>query len=111
MTPLEIIGAIALVLCGSTFMMVLAILMTKPEPPKPVVEIQPRDKQSIYLAGKWYAERQEALAEEAVAAFGWSHDPYSIQAEICREVVTCGRHPADAERRLQELGETASYEN
>lgn len=104
MSWLELIGITSLVFAGTGGFLVAAILLSSvKETTKHQDDVPDRDVLTLYLLGKWYAERQEALADEVVRAMGWGHDPSSIEAEICREVVLCGRHPADAKRRLQEV--------
>ena len=62
--------------------------------------------QDVSMKASWHREQMEALAEHAVELSGYSYDPESIQAELAREIVYCGRTPDDAMERIGEVERT-----
>lgn len=102
---LSVFCAFLLATCG-----LLVCLLLWFREPEPLPERNNRFRvQTMQASAKWHRERIEAMAEEAVQIFGYADQPGSVQADICREVIECGRSIDDCEQRLLEIEERLRY--
>ena len=93
---------------GCCILMAAALLWFREPETQPERNDKSRLK-TMQASAKWHRERIEAMAEESVQLFGYDDQPGSVQADICREVIECGRTIEDCEQRLLEIEERLSY--